>query len=353
MKVCMIVPNRNVQGGIASVTNGYRDNKYLNERVQIKYIESYVNGNKLRKLLKALCAYIRFVFVLIFFRPQIVHIHSSFGPSFYRKKFFIDVAHFFKIKIINHIHGADFESFYVNADKNKKRQIKITYNKCDLLIALSDEWKDKLSRIVESNKVVVLQNYCVVKEGVKRDSNKNNTVLFLGEIGERKGCYDIPAIVASVKKTIPASKFIIAGKGTPKDEVKFKGLCADLGVSESVSMPGWIRGEEKDEALMNADLFILPSYNEGMPMSILDAMGYALPIVSTNVGGIPKIVINDFNGYTFDPGDVRGASSAIVKILTDASIYKKMSESSYSLAKGRFSLDAHVRKLVDLYFNVI
>ena len=64
---------------------------------------------------------------------------------------------------------------------------------------------------------------------------------------------------------------------------------------------GWVVDDEKKELLENANLFFLPSYNEGMPMAILDAMGYALPIVSTNVGGISKIVKNDYNGYIFNP----------------------------------------------------
>lgn len=59
---------------------------------------------------------------------------------------------------------------------------------------------------------------------------------------------------------------------------------------DNVEFPGWIRNEQKKQYLREADIFLLPSYNEGMPMAILDAMGCGLPIVSTDVGGIPKIV---------------------------------------------------------------
>ena len=74
-------------------------------------------------------------------------------------------------------------------------------------------------------------------------------------------------------------------------------------------------GKEKDRLLRESDIFFLPSYNEGMPMSILDAMGYGLPIVSTDVGGIPKIVHNGENGHVCEPGDVQTFSNALMNIL--------------------------------------
>lgn len=349
MKVCMIVPNRMVKGGISSVTNGYRDSEYLNNKVKIKFVESYTDGNKIKKILKALIAYIQYLFLLIFFKPDIVHIHSSFGPSFYRKKIFIDIAYFFKVKIVNHIHGADFDEFYINASEKKKRKVKKNYNKCNVLIALSQEWKDKLSNIVNSNKIIIIHNYCVIKEGISRTENKNNTVLFLGEIGQRKGCFDIPYIAKKVKESIPTIKFVIAGKGKEYDELQFNKMLKELEISNCVSMPGWIRSNEKDKALLKADLFLLPSYNEGMPMSILDAMGYGLPIISTKVGGIPQIVIDNYNGYTFEPGDVDDMAKGIVQILQNEDIYKMMAKNSYELANNEYSLKRHVDHVISMY----
>ena len=80
--------------------------------------------SKFKKFLKAICGYFIFLEVLLFNRPNIIHIHSSFGPSFYRKLPFIYLAFWFKIPIINHIHGADFDEFYISASKRKKEKIK-------------------------------------------------------------------------------------------------------------------------------------------------------------------------------------------------------------------------------------
>ena len=108
-----------IKPGIAAVVNGYRGSQ-LEKDYEITYVESYKDGSKFDKLLKGICGYFHFAYVLMFHKPDVVHIHSSFGPSFYRKMPFIYMASWRKIPIVNHIHGADFDEFYVNAPEEKK-----------------------------------------------------------------------------------------------------------------------------------------------------------------------------------------------------------------------------------------
>ena len=98
------------------------------------YVESYKDGGKLAKIFKGISGYIHFAKVLLVDHPDVVHIHSSFGPSFYRKIPFIYMASWAKKPIINHIHGADFNEFYLWANPKKKRLItkSITSAQCSL-----------------------------------------------------------------------------------------------------------------------------------------------------------------------------------------------------------------------------
>ena len=353
-KICMVVQNPNVKGGIAAVVNGYRGSQ-LEKDYEIVYVESYKDGGKLTKLLKAIAGYIHFAKVLIIDRPDLVHIHSSFGPSFYRKIPFIYMASWAGKPIINHIHGADFDGFYINASKKKKDCIKRVYNKCSKLIALSEEWRDRLRRIVPEEKIEIIENYSILHEDALQEKLHrvcNNQVLFLGELGRRKGCYDIPAVMKLVAKEIPDVKFILCGSGKGEDEAAIKALVKEMKVEANVSFPGWVRDEVKDKVLRKADVFFLPSYNEGMPMSVLDAMGYGLPIVSTNVGGIPKIVRSGENGYCCNPGDEMGFSSAIVQLLQNEEKRKKMGEQSFEIVRRSYSLQTHLVRLSKLYDNI-
>lgn len=350
-KVCMVVQDKNVKGGIAAVIQGYYGSR-LEKDFNIVYVESYKDGGKICKLFKALGAYCRFAKVLVWDRPDLIHIHSSFGPSFYRKLPFIYMASWAGKPIINHIHGADYATFYEHAAAWKKRLIRRVYNKCDILIALSQEWKKQLAQIVSSEKIAVVENYSVLREDAleERCARKcNNTVLFLGELGARKGGYDIPDVIDKVAKHLPDVRFILAGAGDPQDEKKIRQSIRKRHLEKNTEFPGWVRGSEKERFLRQADVFFLPSYNEGMPMSILDAMGYGLPIVSTRVGGIGKCVYEGENGFLLEPGNKQGFADAILAILTDPKRRKEMSEVSYRIAKENYSLESHIKKIEEIY----
>lgn len=350
-KICMIVQNPMVKGGIAAVVNGYQ-NSNLEQEFNIRYVESYKDGRKFTKLLKAISGYLHFTKVLLFEKTELVHIHSSFGPSFYRKLVFIYMANWFNKPVINHCHGADFDSFYLNASNRKKRLIEKVYSKCTVIIALSDEWKERLSMLVSPEKVVVIENYSTIHEdAIKYKLKKKMTqqILFLGEIGQRKGCYDIPDVVEKVVKEFPNVEFVLAGSG---DIDQIKSLLIEKGIEKNVLFTGWVRGSEKDKLLRESDIFFLPSYNEGMPMAILDAMGYGLPIVSTLVGGIPKIVQEGKNGHLCKPGNAQELSSALIKLLMDESACKRYSSSSGEIVKQKYSLEKHIDQLTKLYKKI-
>lgn len=344
-KVCMVVQNPMVKGGIAAVVNGYRGSR-LEKDFDITYVESYKDGGKISKLLKAIKGYFHFFCVLLFQHPDLIHMHSSFGPSFYRSLLFIYLSSWFRCPLINHIHGADFDEFYVNAGLKKKERVKKAYGKCSVLIALSQEWKDKLSQIVPASKIKIVENYSILHEDAltKRFERKcNEEVLFLGELGQRKGCYDIPSVVEKVRAEIPEARFVLGGSGSEEKQIKSLFNC-------NVEFPGWVRGKDKDRLLREADVFFLPSYNEGMPMSVLDAMGYGLPIVSTNVGGIPKIVKE--NGVCCEPGDVSSMSTAIIELLRDGQKREAAGRASVSIVKAGYSLEVHLERLEEIYESV-
>ena len=351
-KVCMIVQDRKVKGGIAAVISGYYGSR-LEEDFNMIYVESYKDGGKVSKLIKAICGYIHFFKVLLIDKPDIVHIHSSFGPSFYRKIPFIYMASFFNKPIINHIHGADFNKFYNGASNNKKKLIEAVYRKCSILIALSNEWKSNLANIVSEDKIRIIENYSIINENafIERINRKsNNQVLFLGEVGKRKGCYDLPGVVKHVVKKIPNIKFIIGGSG---DIEEIKQLLKEKDLEEHVIFTGWVKGKKKDKLLRENDVFFLPSYNEGMPMAILDAMGYGMPIISTNVGGIPKIVENNVNGYICEPGDIESFAHNIIDILSNEETLIRTSMASFNIAKNKYSIINHIDVLSKLYKEVI
>lgn len=355
-KICMVVQQRDVQGGIAAVIEGYYGSR-LETDYHVQYVEGYRDGSKFQKIMKFILGYVSFCRIIRNDRPDIVHIHSSFGPSFTRKQFYINKAFREKVPVINHIHGADFTSFYETASEKKKQIIRECYSKCSRIVVLSEEWKELISKIVPKEQIRVIENYAMMQNleevSMRFETRYNNKqILFLGEIGRRKGAYDIPKIIDNVCNRIPDATFLIAGSG---DVERVRSL-VNPKYQRLVKFPGWLRGKEKEAALWNSTLFLLPSYNEGLPMSILDAMGYALPIISTNVGGIANLVYTDdgiCNGQLFAPGDTEGMSEAIIYYLENKDAQLAAGNKSLEIINKKYSFTAHLNKLEKVYEELL
>ena len=345
MKVLMVVPDPMVKGGIAAVVNGYRGS-ILEKENQITYIESYRDGSKWQKLGKACSAYWQFIKVIRKDRPDVVHIHSSFGPSFYRKMPFILWSARKKIPVVNHIHGAEFDVFYEKASEWKRKLIRKIYNQCSVVIVLSEEWKTRIRQIVPEDKIEIIENYCKMPENIFWEQRNPAQVLFLGELGKRKGCYDIPVIFERTLKEVPDARLVMAGDGEME---QLKQAFDERNILQSVTFPGWVRGEEKEKLLQESAVFLFPSYHEGMPMAVLEAMGYGLGIVTTKVGGIPKLIQDGRNGFCKEAGDVDALTEALLYLLKNEAGRRNMGSAARKLANEKYGLEGHLQKLQKVY----
>ena len=345
----MIGPDPSVMGGIASVVKGYMQSDLFKD-YQIDYISSHVDGSKFNKLVIAVKAYFKFAYKCLFDKPDLVHIHSSFGPSFYRKAIFINLSCIFKIPVINHIHGAEFDKFYTNSSDKKKKLVAKIYNKCFRIVVLTDEWKQIFKEIVDQNKIVVIENYAIIPQCISNFENRENIVLFMGEVGERKGAFDIPNVVEKVIVKIKNVKFIICGNGEIE---KVKAVILEKDLIDYVEFTGWIGQIRKAQLLQTSKVYFLPSYNEGLPMSILEGMAYGLPIVSTKVGGIPNVVVDGENGFINEPGNVNRFSDAIILLLNDKKLWQSISQNNIKKIQRAYALDKSIDKLKQLYSDIL
>ena len=356
-KICMIVQQPDVKGGIAAVTSGYYGS-LLEDTFDITYVESYCDKGVIPMLIKAFRGLLEFKKVISSQDIQLVHMHTSFGGSFYRMQPFMNLAIRRGIPVLDHLHGADFDSFFVNASSGKKKRIREVYERFSKIIVLSDEWKEKMSQIVPSDKLVVLENYCKPKDKAfvealyeKRFCNKQ--VLFLGELGKRKGGYDFAGIIKRVLEKEPEAKFMLCGDGDESDVAQIKSDVCKVCSKEKALFPGWVRDSAKDAVLKESAVFLLPSYNEGLPMAVLDAMAYGLPVVSTNVGGIPQLVDNGSSGYIAEPGDCDALAEGICRLLSDKERYHVASNKSLEIATDKYGFEAHARRLAGIYNSLI
>lgn len=317
----------NAPGGMAAVLASY--NEYFDD---MQFIPTWRNGNILVKLWYAFYSYVIFLWYMLFDKSiKIVHIQGAAFASFERNMFFVRVGKKFGKKVIMHMHCADFESYY-NPSSHKQRIVD-TINACDLYLVLSDSWKTYFESIgVQSDIIKILNNTItppIVKE-VNRSLETFN-LLYLGVIGQRKGIYDIlKALKDNQEKFETKVRLRVGGN---QEEDKLMAYINDNGLQNMVTFEGFVSGDKKIECLNWADVYILPSFNEGLPIGILEAMAYGHPIISTPVGGIPEVLKDGVNGVMVEPGNVGQIANAISTFVEHKELVKEYGKNSLVLVK--------------------
>lgn len=331
---------KNPKGGVAQVLKNYSNIYEI-----FNFIPTTKASSKVSNFITLGKALFNFLTNLLFNKNiEIIHIHGASYNSFYRKRIFINIAKFFHKKVIYHIHGAEFKNF---TELNKEQVIK-TLNKCDAIIALSESWKSYFNSLGYNNLTIIpnIINYPNLE--YKKNSSKIN-LLFLGILGERKGIFDILEVFKINHETYKNKLHLYVG-GNGESE-KVKSYIRDNNLNDIITFCGWVSGTKKIELLNNCNLYILPSYNEGLPISILEAMSYSMPIISTNVGGIPEIV-NEENGILIQPGDKKALQKAIKYFFDNPREIKVKGETSKSKVIKHFP-DNVARELSSIYSNLL
>lgn len=347
IKVLMLGPARSVLGGVSAVVNGYFDHG-LQKYVDIQYLETMRDGSKIIKLVIAIRAYFYFIFHIG--KYDVVHAHMATDPSFTRKSIFLRCAVKRHKKIIIHQHGGDFYNFYYQQSSNKKRQkIQRVFSWADKVIVLTDGWKDFFSNeICEKDKICVIKNGVSLPPDYRKDYSEKK-VLFLGRIEKEKGVEELLQAFSIVIKQDPTIHLYLGGEGKNLEEMIE--LSKSFAISDNVHFLGWI-SKNKDALFMSCALFILPSWFEALPMSILEAMSYKLPVIASNVGGIPSIVCDGETGFLIKPNDYHAIVDSVLKIINAPEKMEMMGTKGRTVVQREYNIDNTIATLVDLYHNI-
>lgn len=316
MKVLEIGPSVNrSKGGMATVILGISQSKELNTIHKIDLFESYIDGNIFRRLLFSIYSY--FKLYAIYKSYDLFHIHMASYGSAFRKIYYIKLLKYKGKKVIVHIHGAEFLNFYNSLNSKKQKYVIQNLNKADMIIALSERWKYEFETKLNMKNVYVLSNGINTEDfreaNIKTIENKYN-FLFLGRLGKRKGAYDLLKAIEELNQEGLRIKCYMAGDG---EIDRFKEIICEKKLDDYVKVVGWVGEGEKINLLKKVSTVILPSYNEGLPMAILEGMACGKAIISTNVGAIPEVVIENENGIIVEPGNIEQIKNAIKRITSD------------------------------------
>lgn len=346
-QIVLVGPSIHSHGGIASVVATWKQAGIF-ERWPITYLETHVEGTSLAKLRVGCIALVRLAIMLISNRVACIHLHVARHTSFWRKSIFALAGFLMHKPVLLHFHSGGFPDFYHN-DCNylQKQAVRFILNQADQLITLSQSWREILRPISTNHRISVIENFLVPPREAPDDAARSKQqILFLGLLNRDKGFFDLLEAIGPLCAEFPSLVLVCGGKGNQAEiHERLQNLC----IENHVKLLGWISGQAKNTWLTNASFYVLPSYIEGIPMGVLEAMAWGMPVVASQIGGIPDIIADGREGLLIKPGDIAGLREAMRQLLQDDDTRRKMGLASRNRIKRAFSAEAIMPKVDLLY----
>lgn len=343
-KICHIGPGFAVQGGISSVLLSYKKLYGLSDE---NFIESY-NGSFVRSLpsLFKVCAKLLLAPSKKFAFYQI---HTSSYGSFFRKYLISRCLRFRGKKYTVHIHGSEFDKFTENASTPVKWMLKDYFHHAAKILILSSEMKgivQKLDASIDNFMTVPNPGADISDSPANLDSHGLPVkIIFSGRFGKRKGVYDLIEAFSLANFSVQTKLFLF-GDGEVE---QVRAVVKESPKRNDIEVSPWVVHAEYVKKLPEFDLLVLPSYAERFSMSLVEALGMGLPVISTFVGGTAEVVKDGECGILCEPGDVPSLTRALEKLVNERETRLQMGLCGWKHAQEVFSPQVVLAKLEQCY----
>lgn len=342
----MMGPRLDVKGGVSRVSNLMIDGN--NTDYEIIFRPTMNDKSLLGRLTHFFARIALFPYERLVIRPDIVHIHFSHSLSTWRKLLISTIWRNSGTPVILHAHSSDYRDYLPSLPWPLSYLAKRMVRKSDSLVVLSESWASFYSESCNMGResIHVMENPIVKTEIVSR---KDNLILFSGRIGDRKGAFRLLEAWSEIDESIREGwKLILTGDGKISQA---KSLVGQMSISESTSILGWIGDDELEDLMKKSSIFVLPSINEGLPMSLLNAMSSETAVITSPVGGIPEIVENRRNGILIDPMSIDILSKTISELILDSELRENLARKALESTEA-LDITTYMPKMKEIWDSV-
>jgi glycosyltransferase involved in cell wall biosynthesis len=331
-------------GGIASVMRVHASTD-LWGLAKCRLLCTYSERSSFSKIISALRAY--FLSPFLIYRSTLVHIHLAAQKSMIRKLPIVLLTKLMRRPYIVHLHAGSESSLF---EETPAWLMRLTFLLSYRVIVLSESWSSSIKQHLPYTRTTVIYNPIAMPTlSGPREANSKTVILFAGKLEMRKGYRDLLDAAAIVLKDFPDIEIRLAGHGEIEQA---KQQVRNLGIEKSVTFTGWATPNQMKEHFRAASIFCLPSYHEGLPMAVLEAMSYSLPVVATPVGGLPEVLSDGWNGLFAQAGNVESLASRLLLLLREPALGAVLGINASETIARVCGLNRIERELENLYCEV-
>jgi glycosyltransferase involved in cell wall biosynthesis len=348
-RIVILGPSIRTKGGISTVIRLHIS--AISGHFPVTVIPTYRGESWIEDFFLFLVCIIRTGWLCLFLTPGNVlfHIHASTGGSYFRKGILARLLQLRGHSYLFHIHAGNFDTFI--RLENRKTTLNPLLRAKKVLI-VSESWAERIAELLpELHNLTVLHNPGPFDVMPVKASSRDNSVtrlIYTGRIIDRKGSYDLIRACALIRD-LPFT-LDLCGDG----EVKLASdMILELGLADKIHVYDWVDMKDVAAFYGRYDIFMLPSWLEGLAMSALEAISCSLPIIATNILGMDTCVHNEENGLLVPTKDPPALSRAMERLIMDRDLQARMGTASRRLAEALFTPSFIGNRLVDIYHEAL
>lgn len=283
-------------------------------------------------------------------RLAVVHLNLAERGSVYRKATLLAAAKLAGGRVLLHLHAAQIRQFHDAMGPTGQRMMRWMFQSADHVVVLGEVWRDWVADTfgVRPGQISIVYNGVPSTPPLPRGESTNGRfrLLFVGNLLERKGVTDLLRALARPEMKARAIELTMAGGGRIDT---YKDMAAQLGIAERVRFTGWVSQDDARRLMVNADALILPAYDEGLPLVILEALSAGTPVICTPVGSIPEVLRHKENAFFVTPGNEQEIAGAIAALMDQPSLREALAAEGAALYQSLFTMEAFARSVGALY----
>jgi glycosyltransferase involved in cell wall biosynthesis len=281
---------------------------------------------------------------------DLLHLNLSSRGSTLRKLIVARWAHACRIPYLIHLHGSRFDRFYRGLPRPGQRLVRAMFASAVQIIVLGESWKKFVVDEVGADpaKIAIVYNG-VPAPALPRCGTAAGApchVLFLGRLGARKGTPELIAALADPTLAALPWRATIAGDG---EVDRFRALPTENAIADRIAFPGWVDRGGVDRLLAEADILVLPSYEEGLPVAIIEALANGIAVVATPVGALPEILRDGETALLVGPGDTAGLAAALRRLIVDPALRQRIGAAGAAVYRRHFRVEDVAERILALY----